>query len=168
MIENASGGRGEDRITGNAAANRLRGNAGADRISGGGLDEDLPIGGAGDDVLKGGLHDDRLRGDAGDDVLAAREGEDVLVGEAGDDTLSGGTYADRFVFRAGDGRDEITDFNRRADLIDLRRHDDLRSHAQVADAAREGEHGASLRLGEDRVYLAGVQLADLSGHVFLI
>lgn len=186
LIENASGGRGNDRIVGNDAANELRGNAGADWIHGGGRGEDLLFGGAGDDRLRGGMHDDRLRGDGGNDTLDAgtgddllfggegrdilrgRRGVDVLVGEAGDDTLTGGAYGDRFVFRAGDGRDEITDFNRRGDLIDLRWHADVRSHAQVVEAAREGEHGVSLRLGEDRVYLAGVELADLSGHVFLI
>lgn len=186
VIENVSGGRGADRIVGNETANELRGNAGADWIYGGGRGEDLLFGGAGDDALKGGFHDDRLRGDAGDDALDAWEGddvlfggegrdhmrggkgEDVLVGEAGDDVLSGGTYADRFVFRAGDGRDEITDFNRRADLIDLRWHEDVRSYDQVIDMVREGEHGTSLRLGEDRIYLVGVELADLSERVFLI
>ena len=53
MIENAVGGSGIDKITGNGAANTLLGNAGADWISGlGGADR--IIGGTGADTLTGG------------------------------------------------------------------------------------------------------------------
>lgn len=62
-IENAIGGRGNDRIQGNELANRLRGNAG-------------------DDVLEGGEGDDVLAGGIGRDVLAGGEGADIFAGTA--------------------------------------------------------------------------------------
>ncbi|MFC4175334.1 M10 family metallopeptidase C-terminal domain-containing protein [Microvirga sp. GCM10011540] len=60
VIENAYGGRGDDRLVGNGAANLLAGNGGADRL----------IGHAGDDILKG---------RAGNDVLTGGSGADVFV-----------------------------------------------------------------------------------------
>lgn len=53
LIENATGGRGNDTITGNAAANVLNGGAGNDRLSGLGGNDTL-VGGTGNDVLTGG------------------------------------------------------------------------------------------------------------------
>lgn len=65
MIENATGGSGNDTLNGNAAANVLRGEDGTDRI----------WGFAGNDLLQGGAGDDKLGGDAFDalfDPVAAR------------------------------------------------------------------------------------------------
>jgi serralysin len=59
VIENASGGKGDDRLIGNAAANSLRGNAGADILSGN----------SGDDILNGRTGNDVLRGGAGADTF---------------------------------------------------------------------------------------------------
>jgi serralysin len=53
IIENATGGSGDDRITGNQWDNVICGGKGADRISGGAGNDRL-IGGPGDDVLSGG------------------------------------------------------------------------------------------------------------------
>ncbi|WP_194164628.1 M10 family metallopeptidase [Microvirga thermotolerans] len=53
LIENATGGRGNDTITGNAAANVLKGGAGGDRLAGLGGNDAL-YGGGGNDVLTGG------------------------------------------------------------------------------------------------------------------
>src|SRR5690606_28933359 len=102
-VENVNGGRGNDVLTGNAAANRLNGRGGDDSLSGGG----------GNDELIGGVGDDRLDGGAGFDVavyagsVAAQvdlalagaqdtgHGVDTLIGieglsgGSGDDTLSG-------------------------------------------------------------------------------
>jgi Ca2+-binding RTX toxin-like protein len=77
-IENATGGRFDDRLTGNAQANTLRG-------------------GSGQDILTGADGSDRLEGDAGNDLLRGDGGIDVLIGGAGDDRLEGGEgfdYAD--------------------------------------------------------------------------
>jgi Ca2+-binding RTX toxin-like protein len=58
-IENATGGEGNDSITGSAAANVLRGGSGSDLIAGG----------AGNDTLAGEFGADRLNGGNGDDVF---------------------------------------------------------------------------------------------------
>ncbi len=101
VIEDAVGGTGNDRITGNAAANRLQGGAGSDVI----------LGGGGGDVLEGGAGSDKLIGDAGDDRLAGGAGTDRLLGGAGRDT---------FVFDAPPGaRDTVLDFVGGTDHIAL-------------------------------------------------
>ncbi|MDB5439630.1 MAG: hypothetical protein JWM33_2057, partial [Caulobacteraceae bacterium] len=64
FIENASGGSGQDFITGNDLANILLGNDGGDDLSGAGGD-DLLYGGADNDSFYGGLGIDRIYGGAG-------------------------------------------------------------------------------------------------------
>jgi Ca2+-binding RTX toxin-like protein len=101
VIEDAVGGAGNDRITGNAAANHLQGGAGNDRIRGG----------TGDDMLEGGTGSDRLIGDSGDDRLAGGAGADRLLGGAGRDT---------FIFDTPLGaRDTVLDFVSGTDHIAL-------------------------------------------------
>ncbi|MEZ5723048.1 MAG: matrixin family metalloprotease [Paracoccaceae bacterium] len=136
IIENATGGGGDDRITGNAVANVLIGNGGNDRISGG-KGNDKIKGGSGNDNLSGSLDDDDLRGSGGkdrldggagedlvlggngDDVLIGRSGADRLNGGAGADILRGGGGADRFVFREGYDADEVRDFENDVDRLAL-------------------------------------------------
>ena len=78
IIENATGGSGNDEITGNGANNLLRGNAG----------NDTTRGDAGNDVLMGG---------AGNDQIYGGEGNDTLRGQAGADTMYGGFQLDIFI-----------------------------------------------------------------------
>ena len=52
--------------------------------------------------LIGSNHDDRLVGNVG---------RNVLTGGRGNDTLQGGSERDAFIFRSGDGKDEIQDFS---------------------------------------------------------
>lgn len=96
VIENAYGGGGADRITGNAAANGLQGQGGADLIDGAG----------GDDFLLGGAGDDRVSGGEGADLLGGEAGADVLNGGGGGDQLYGGADAD--VLFGEDGLDRLT------------------------------------------------------------
>ncbi|XDA99949.1 M10 family metallopeptidase [Sulfitobacter sp. LCG007] len=77
VIENATGGWGNDVIIGNSAANRLDGRGGNDRISG------L----AGSDRLVGDEGNDLLQGQGGNDWIAGGEGADTLRGGRGDDWL---------------------------------------------------------------------------------
>lgn len=82
IIENATGGSGNDRLIGNAVANVLIGGAGNDTLSG------L----AGNDTLEGGEGNDTLIGGIGDDlykvnVTAAGALEDIIVDTSGTDTL---------------------------------------------------------------------------------
>lgn len=121
------GGSGNDDIDGGAGDDHLLGGLGDDRIDGGSGD-DLLDGGAGNDTIKGGSGDDTIDGGAGDDLIDAGSGDDIVLGGAGNDTIDGGSGNDRieggagddvlkggsgsdvFVFKAGFGRDTITDF----------------------------------------------------------
>ena len=63
--------------------------------------------------LIGSNHDDRLVGNAS---------RNVLTGGRGNDTLQGGGERDAFIFRSGDGKDELRDFSTGGathDLLDL-------------------------------------------------
>jgi hypothetical protein len=54
---------------------------------------------------------DSIDGGAGNDSINGNGGNDTLIGGTGNDTLTGGEGFDRFIYRAGDGNDTITDFN---------------------------------------------------------
>lgn len=70
VIENATGGSGNDSLIGNAAANVLSGNGGNDTLLGRGGNDRL-FGGDGDDLLIGGDGTDRFTGGAGADIFLA-------------------------------------------------------------------------------------------------
>lgn len=113
LIENATGGSGNDTIVGNVADNRLQGNAGTDSLTGGdgndtllgGDGADTLLGGAGDDSLDGGAGDDRLEGGAGSDILLGGDDSDTILGGDGPDSLNGGAGNDSLV--GGDGADGL-------------------------------------------------------------
>ena len=114
VIENATGGSGDDWLSGNGVANRLVGGAGADTLVGRGGNDTL-MGGANDDLFYGGNGRDSFYGDDGSDTvsydyvsadllidlrddLARRQsggGEELLfsienaVGGSGDDDMRG-------------------------------------------------------------------------------
>ena len=68
-IENAIGGSGADRLTGNGDPNRLEGGAGDDKIDGAG----------GNDVIAGGLGNDLLTGGSGNDTFIFESGVDTIT-----------------------------------------------------------------------------------------
>jgi Ca2+-binding RTX toxin-like protein len=105
VIENATGGSGDDILIGNAADNVLTGNGGDDHLLGRDGDDRLH-GGAGDDVLNGGAGNDTLFGGAGNDVYVFADwGTDRIVGyqqgEKIDLSALGVTLDDVRVSRAG-------------------------------------------------------------------
>ncbi|ULB12363.1 GDSL-type esterase/lipase family protein (plasmid) [Cereibacter azotoformans] len=104
--------------TGNALANAITGNSGANQIDGA----------------------------AGNDTLDGRGGNDTIIGGRGDDTLMGGAGNDTFLFRAGDGRDVITDLaaGERVEIEGYAGWQDLQ--AQGADALVVLSAGDSLLL----------------------
>lgn len=79
IIEDATGGTGNDQIHGNAAGNLLDG--------GSGLGKDELHGYDGDDTLLGGAGNDKLFGQTGNDDLDGGSGQDSLDGAEGDDHL---------------------------------------------------------------------------------
>ncbi|CAN1532088.1 Cadherin_repeat domain containing protein [Rhabdaerophilaceae bacterium] len=113
--DNLYGLAGDDTIWGDAGNDTLGGHDGEDRLwAGSGNDIAWGDSGAdqlgghdGADTLFGGTGDDQLWGDAGDDDLLGGAGSDTLDGGTGQDEMDGGADADRFVFFAGHGQDQI-------------------------------------------------------------
>lgn len=104
VIENATGGSGDDVLIGNEVGNVVTGNAGADSILGRAGDDTLN-GGAGDDMIEGGDGYDLIDGGAGFDMLSGDAGDDEIFGGGGDDTINGG--AGRDMIDGGGGDDSI-------------------------------------------------------------
>jgi Ca2+-binding RTX toxin-like protein len=102
------GGAGNDAISGGSGADTLDGEDGADLLNGDEGDDTL-FGSGGDDRLAGDAGNDVLDGGTGNDVLDASAGDDVLEGGTGTDTLRGGAGNDTYVYRFGDGTDNIVD-----------------------------------------------------------
>ncbi|MFS4581541.1 M10 family metallopeptidase C-terminal domain-containing protein [Phaeobacter sp. C3_T13_0] len=111
---------GHDTMIGGLGNDRLFGGNGADILTGGTV-SDAYGGGNDDDMLYGNRGHDVLHGGSGNDLLRGGVGRDTLVGGDGNDTLTGGTGADTFVFDQADAYEsnQITDFGRGADVIDL-------------------------------------------------
>jgi Ca2+-binding RTX toxin-like protein len=115
---------GNDVIDGGSGDDFLSGGDGDDRLLGGNGDDRL-FGDNGADILFGGIGDDRLDGGSGNDALFGDAGADRLTGGLGTDQLTGGSGNDRFIFGTtaesvvGANRDQILDFTRGSDRIDL-------------------------------------------------
>ncbi len=112
-------------LVGSAFADTLVGNFGQNNHLDGRGGDDLVKGLSGNDTIIGGVGADSLEGDQGNDVLRGGDGADRMTGGDGLDIYTGGQGADRFVFQttidAGIGalRDQILDFEKGVDLIDL-------------------------------------------------
>ena len=131
-VENLSGGGGDDRLTGSAAANLL-------------------VGGGGDDTLNGGDGADLLRGGAGSDTLDGGPGNDVLdaeAGPAGDDLLRGGAGVDR------------ADYSARSAPVDVTM-DGATASGEAGEGDRVATDVENLRGGPDDDRLTGNTLDNL-------
>jgi serralysin len=106
VIENATGGTGNDRLTGNTLNNILSGGDGNDQLQGLGGNDTL-WGGAGNDILNGGIGNDSLWGGLGDDILTGGVGNDKYL------------FQSDSVFSISLGVDYITDFEAGLDQIVL-------------------------------------------------
>ncbi|ATQ57890.1 CAP domain-containing protein [Paracoccus yeei] len=120
-----AGGAGNDRLIGGLGFDTLQGDAGRDTLQGdygndnlGGNDgNDQLRGGAGEDLLAGHAGSDWLIGNEGRDTLYGGDGNDTLQGGPGNDMLIGGPGADVFIFRAGQGADTISGYQRGVDRL---------------------------------------------------
>ncbi len=92
-IENAIGGRRDDRLEGNELSNIMRGDRGNDEINGrGGVD--YLFGDRGKDTLNGDDDADWLYGGDDNDTLNGGAGADLMWGDDGEDTMNGGAEGD--------------------------------------------------------------------------
>jgi len=86
MIENATGGSGDDSIVGNYLDNVLTGGGGNDYLFGGEGNDTL-YGGAGNDIIDGSYGFDLIYGGSGNDIIYGSWTTDTVYGEAGDDSF---------------------------------------------------------------------------------
>ena len=109
LVDDHTGGSGQDWIWGGAGNDDLSGGAGDDFVYGG-AGADIINGDGGNDVIHGGASDttrtQRLRGDEGDDVIYGGPDSDNIVGGAGDDVLRGGRGTDEL---SGGGGNDVLD-----------------------------------------------------------
>lgn len=191
LIENATGGSGDDEIRGNAANNTLRGGAGDDMLWGedgrdrlwgasgndtisGGDGRDRLWGKGGHDQLDGGADNDVLRGAGGHDVLIGGDGRDqlrgasgsdVLYGGVGKDQLFGGRGADLFVFTPGDRGDKLRDFEVGVDRIDFSHYDLANGMDDLRIAQKFA--GARIWVGDDTYLVQNVNADALDASHFV-
>lgn len=119
---------------------------------------------AGNNSLIGTASDETLSGFGGNDTLDGGAGNDILIGGVGDDTLKGGSGSDTFVFKAGFGLDNITDFTAGAGSQDFIQFDadvfaDFAS--VVASASQVGSDTVITYDANNVLTLKNVALANL-------
>lgn len=161
-----TGGDDRDMLIGSDNADHIDGAGGDDVIMGrngqdvidGGNGNDLIYAGEGDDTIMGGAGRDTIMADGGNDtvfggdgndLLFGRDGDDTLWGGAGNDALSGGAGADSFVFKLGDGQDNVLDFEASGDAHDVVELDqDVFADFQaLADSGLMQESGMGVQIG---------------------
>ncbi len=128
--------------------------------------------GAGNDIITGTKKKDTINGGAGNDIIA---------GGKGNDTLTGGKGKDKFVFKAGDGLDTITDatkddiiaidgvankddlkYAKNGNNLEIFYNDefDLNNKIVVKNHfAKKGRIATTLSVGEEDINLATVEYA---------
>jgi serralysin len=106
LIENATGGSGDDTIRGNSANNLLVGNDGADWLIGlegndrlsGGNGADILSGGVGNDVLEGGVGADELSGSSGLDFASYEHAATgIVTGLSSSALKTGEAFGDMYI-----------------------------------------------------------------------
>ncbi len=166
-IEVVDGGNSASQIRGDSSSNTLDFSEtqlnNISRIDAG-QGDDTVIGSAGDDSIYGGNHDDLLMGGAGNDSIDGGAHDDTLDGGAGDDILAGGHGNDLFIFRLGEGNDQISGGDGWTDTVRVE---------GAEGAPGEAESGWTLHLDEGEILEQGVDedgkeyirlTEDASGH----
>ena len=188
-IENITGSRQDDVITGDDVPNVIKGGGGHDILSGGDEADELH-GGAGNDILgarptavdRNGDNDetdlgeaiatdtgdDMMYGDAGNDTIYGGDGSDTIDGGAGDDDLygdnSGQTNVDTFVFGPGNGSDVIINFQPGTAVAEADQATTNRTDGDFIDLSAFGIRAGDLRgLLSERAGNVVVNLEDYGG-----
>jgi Ca2+-binding RTX toxin-like protein len=102
-----------------------------------------------------------LYGNNGNNKITGGLSVDQLDGKRGNDVLTGGGSADQFVFKAGCGKDVITDFVDGADKIDLQNYKGIDAFGDL-DVKKDGKDLVIELAGEDTITLRNFDKADLS------
>jgi Ca2+-binding RTX toxin-like protein len=118
---------------------------------------------SGDDVLIGKSFKDKLFGYEGNDTLKGNDGADTLDGGEGNDKLTGGEGKDTFVFAKDSGKDTITDFDVKKDVIEITKGlNGIKKASDVLDHAKQVKKDVVIDLGDgNKITLKGVDLKDL-------
>ncbi|MFA5952049.1 MAG: peroxidase family protein [Hyphomicrobium sp.] len=169
----ADGGVGNDCISCGGGDDIALGKEGNDQLSGDKGNDDL-FGGDGKDSVSGDAGDDKCYGGAGNDSVSGGAGKDLIAGDAGNDLLSGGAGYDVFDFDSGSGKDKITDFSVRQDVIDLSDLEQFSSFADVQSATSSKWGKTIINLGDtdldgnaDTIELIGVSAKHLGEANFI-
>ena len=151
---------GDDVLRGNKGADQLRGHTGNDELNGG----------RGKDTLNGGRGGDVLNGNLGNDILNGNLGDDVFRGGSGRDISTGGAGADRFIFKTGDDKDFILDFQPGKDVVDLRGLDSVTSWNDLSNNHMDEVRGNVVidGLDGDLLVIRNTSVVDLDENDFLI
>lgn len=161
------GGTGNDTIYGGTGNDSILGQAGNDVIDGG-VGNDTIRGGPGHDRILGGSGADSLFGGYGNDTIDGGTGNDFIQGGPGNDWLYGGPGADAFAFETHDRGelDRIMDYESGLDRIHLANVGSGNARARfnaltINDVALDGVTGAMIEHEGHRIFVAGLDAADL-------
>ncbi|MBM7066911.1 glycoside hydrolase family 9 protein [Actibacterium sp. 188UL27-1] len=113
-----NGTNGNNRVTGTDGDDTFRMRNGRDIVDAGAGNDVIKLG-KGNDTANGGAGNDTIYGARGNDYLRGDGGDDTLIGGVGNEFLTGGAGRDTYVFRRGDDRDVINDFEAGLDIIAL-------------------------------------------------
>ena len=95
--------------------------------------------------------DDQLIGSVVGETLSGLAGDDILLDARGNDILIGGPGSDLFVFTADGQTDQIADFERGVDRMDLSAFDFLYDVSQLGIAPTAS--GATLSFGNETIFV---------------
>ena len=115
------------------------------------------------DLLFGKGGDDKLYGNGGNDELNGGKGDDKLAGGIGNDKLTGGAGHDTFVFGKHSGKDVVTDFDVKKDVLEIAKNlNGIKKPADVLKHASQHGDDVVINLGDgNKIVLKDVKLSDL-------
>jgi Ca2+-binding RTX toxin-like protein len=120
-------------------------------------------------TINGSNSNEIINGNTGNDTLSGGGGNDTLNGGGGDDTLTGGAGNDTFIFHAGFGKDNITDFTAGTGVSDVIQVD-TSLFADFADIlSHSAQVGANTEISLDannKITLQNVVMSNLAADDF--
>ncbi len=157
------------RQSGDSGGNTLKGAYGLNDHLDGGEGVDVLYGYEGRDIVDGGAGNDVVYGGGGDDLILGGKGNDTLFGNGAERPGESRTESDKdvFVYRPGDGHDDIVDFTAGEDQIDLRGFGNMTALADL-DIEQQGDDVViSFDDGAGSLTLKGTVLANLDDDDFI-